>query len=569
MGLSDIAAQQIVTAVAALAEIRSAAIFGSRAMGNYKAGSDIDIAIFGADISYDTLSKLHYRLNEELPLPWFFDVIHYDSVTTSALQRHILEEGCLIYQQFSSDFTIAHHGAVDGVTGSCHQLRLADGRSLLVDCGLFQGAEVSTNGTSADHLAIDFSLDGVEALLVTHVHIDHVGRIPYLLAAGFRGPIFCSEASARLLPLVLEDAIKVGVSRDKQLIQRLLQQLSSQITALPYKQWHTIAKGLRIKLHPAGHILGSAYAEVQLRGDLAAASADQRWHILFSGDLGAPYTPLLPAPKSPYRADVVVLESTYGDRQHVGRATRVQQLRKLIEKALQNRGTLIIPAFSIGRTQEILYEIEGLITKYSSELVTQGLNWSELEIVVDSPLAAKMTSAYRELRQFWDAEAKRRLSSGRHPLAFEQMVTIDDHQTHLNTVEYLRRSARPAVVIAAGGMCSGGRVVNYLKAMLGDAHHDVLFVGYQAAGTPGAIIQKYGPSGGYVDLDGQRITIRAGVHTISGYSAHADQSDLVKFVKRIRKKPQQVVLVHGDNHAKTTLRQKLLEEGVPGIVLAT
>jgi metallo-beta-lactamase family protein len=215
------------------------------------------------------------------------------------------------------------------------------------------------------------------------------------------------------LPLVLEDALKVGVTRDERLIRQAMQQVAALVVARPYKQWHTLASGWQIKLHVAGHILGSAFVEVKLAAGLAPSSPDGRWHILFSGDLGAPYTPLLPAPQSPWRADEIVLESTYGDRNHLGRADRVKQFKAIVERALRNRGTLIIPAFSIGRTQEILYELEGIIAHHGAEEATSGLPWHELDIVVDSPLAAKMTDAYQNLRQHWDAEAKRRLAQGR------------------------------------------------------------------------------------------------------------------------------------------------------------
>ncbi|QEP43495.1 MBL fold metallo-hydrolase [Ectothiorhodospiraceae bacterium BW-2] len=463
-------------------------------------------------------------------------------------------------------YTIHHHGAINGVTGSCHQLRLQDGRSLLIDCGLFQGAEAADSGAAADRLAIEFPLDDIQALIVTHTHIDHVGRIPYLLAAGFNQPIYCSHATAKLLPLVLEDALKVGVTRNERLIKQAIGKIEALIVPLGYKQWHTIAKGWQIKLHPAGHILGSAYVEIKLSDGLAPNSADGRWHILFSGDLGAPYTPLLPAPKSPWRADDVILESTYGDRTHSGRAARVKQLRSIVERAMRDRGTVIIPAFSIGRTQELLYEFESILHRYGQQPVADGIDWSELDIIIDSPLAAKMTRAYRELRDEWDAEAKQRLARGRHPLAFDTLLTVEEHAAHLRIIDYLKRSGRPAIVIAASGMCAGGRVVNYLKALLDDSRTDILFVGYQAAGTPGQIIQKYGPRGGYVDLDGQRITIRAQIHTLSGYSAHADQNDLLKFVKRIRKGPQRIRLVHGDATAKRTLAKKL-SETMQGVVV--
>ena len=456
-------------------------------------------------------------------------------------------------------YTIHHHGAGTGVTGSCHQLTLTDGRSLLVDCGLFQGAEVSASGrATAAQLAIDFPIDQLQALVVTHVHIDHVGRIPYLLAAGFAGPILCSEASAQLLPLVIEDALKVGFTRDRALIERVLTHLQSLIVPLPYQRWHTVIAGdplLRVKLSPAGHILGSAYVQCQLR----SGGGDHR--ILFSGDLGSRHTPLLPAPQSPWRADVVVLESTYGDRNHPPRRQRYQQLKAVVEQALADRGTVLIPAFSIGRTQELLYELEHILHRYGDALIRAGLPWADLEVIVDSPLAADFTRHYRTLSRHWDREAKRRLRQGRHPLAFDQLLTIDDHATHLQTVNYLARSRRPAIVIAASGMCSGGRVVNYLKALLTDPRHDILFVGYQAAGTPGRDIQHYGPRGGYVLLDGQRYDIRARIHTLSGYSAHADQSDLIRFIRRMRFPPKQIRLVHGDPTAQRTLQQALQSLG--------
>ncbi|EWG99099.1 MBL fold metallo-hydrolase RNA specificity domain-containing protein [Halomonas sp. BC04] len=166
---------------------------------------------------------------------------------------------------------------------------------------------------------------------------------------------------------------------------------------------------------------------------------------------------------------------------------------------------------------------------------------------------------YRELKPWWDAEAHNRLRSGRHPLSFDNLYTVDDHETHERTVDYLADSHRPAVVIAASGMVSGGRVVNYLKRMLSDERHCVLFTGYQAHGTPGRDIQRYGPRGGWVELDGQRIEIRARVETVNGYSAHADQHDLLNFVRRMRQPPREVRLVHGDPHAQAALKVMLLE----------
>jgi metallo-beta-lactamase family protein len=284
---------------------------------------------------------------------------------------------------------IIHHGGKQGVTGSCHELRVGPEAGILIDCGLFQGDE--GRGTRDENEpfrvphpasrvpdSIDFPVDHLRALVLTHVHIDHCGRIPWLLAAGFRGPILCSQPSALLLPLMLEDAFRVGVSRDARQRETFLAELKKRLRPLPYGQWQTIPAGaaaeLKIRLQPAGHILGSAYVECRVR-DAGRGMRDEEEpvrvprpssrvpekHFIFSGDLGAPHAPLLPAPKSPYRADVLVLESTYGDRLHEGRKDRRQRLQAIIEHALANRGAVLIPAFALGRTQELLYELEAII----------------------------------------------------------------------------------------------------------------------------------------------------------------------------------------------------------------
>lgn len=458
---------------------------------------------------------------------------------------------------------IIHHGGATGVTGSCHQLVLNQNESLLVDCGLFQGEDATEN--SFEQLQIEFDISTVKALVITHVHIDHVGRLPYLLAAGFTGPIICSIPTAKLLPLVIEDALKIGFTRNAQLIERFQAQLEKQIISVPYGKWHNIGSGsdvsghsgagsgmggkgtTRVKLKRAGHILGSSYIEVSYQD----AKTGEKERVVFSGDLGAPYAPLLPAPKSPYGCDQLVLESTYGDRRHPDRRQRRATLKAAIEQALANGGTVMVPAFSIGRTQELLYELETIIHQARSP------QWQSLEIIVDSPLAARFTKVYRELKPYWDKEAQGRLRSGRHPLSFANLYTVDNHAEHEQTVEYLAKTGRPAVVIAASGMCAGGRIMNYLKAMLGDKRHQVLFVGYQGAGTPGRDIQQYGPQGGWVNIDGERIDIKAGVTSISGYSAHADQKDLLNFVKRMRRWPHTIHLVHGEQTARAALKHKL------------
>lgn len=460
---------------------------------------------------------------------------------------------------------IIHHGGAAGVTGSCHELRLSENAGILIDCGLLQGDEeervrgvwTAERGT---YPAITFPLAHLKALVVTHAHLDHAGRIPYLLAAGFRGPLYCSEPSAVLLPLMLEDSLRVGVTRDNRLIEEAIRTIGERIVPLPYGTWQRIETGdassLEVKLSPAGHILGSAYVECRLRTPCGRSS-----RVLFSGDLGAPYAPLLPAPRSPYGTDILVLESTYGDRLHDERRMRRKRLQAVIEHALADRGTILVPAFAVGRTQELLYELEDIVYRNRGRFAARGLPWEDLEIIVDSPLAARFNDAYRRLRPFWDAEAGRRVGQGRHPLSFEQLTTIEDHKDHLNAVDYLRRTGRPSVVVAGAGMCTAGRIVNYLKALIGDPRTDIVFIGYQAKGTPGALIRQNAPRGGSVVLDGLRCDIRAQVHTLSGYSAHADRKDLVNFVKRMRRMPAEIRLVHGDSGAKRGLAEALADLG--------
>ncbi|CAM3197028.1 MBL fold hydrolase [Pseudomonas floridensis] len=453
---------------------------------------------------------------------------------------------------------LVHHGAIHAVTGSCHQLCLDAVNSLLIDCGSTQTAN---NGDAA----FGFSASGIKALLVTHVHNDHVGRIPELLASGYKGPILCSEPSAHLLPLVMEDMLKIEFEHDQAQIDRHLEAIRKRVIALPFDIWFdliaTESLRCRVRLQRAGHILGSAYIEC----DVTYPLENRSQRVVFSGDLGASHTPFLPPPKSPESADVLVLESTYGDRLHEDRSTRQQRLEQLIEKALEDKGTVLIPAFSIGRTQELLYELEdilhrkGLSAQAADPLGSEvsSVDWPQLPIILDSPLASRFTSLYRSFADYWEADARERLEQGRAPLSFAQLITIDTHASHLQTLNYLASTARPAIVIAGSGMCAGGRIVNYLKAMLGDRRHNVLFVGYQAKGTPGAAIQAHGPEGGYVELDRERFDIRAGVSTVSGYSAHADQAGLVEFVTGMDRWPEQIRLVHGDAAAKKTLGQVL------------
>jgi len=364
---------------------------------------------------------------------------------------------------------IEHHGAKDGVTGSCHQLHMDASHSLLVDCGLFQGNETSSDGRAAtERLDIEFSLATVQAL-VTHVHIDHVGRIPYLLAAGYEGPIYCSEPSAKLLPIVLEDAVKLGFSRGPKAIERYLKLVEQRLRPLPYQRWSTLLETeeliARVRLQRAGHILGSAYVEVDLT---YPASGDNR-RIVFSGDLGAAHAPLLMPPAAPEQTDILVLESTYGDRLHEDRHNRRQRLQAVIEQALADKDTVLIPAFSVDRTQESLCEQEETIPNQvrvsagaAADARTQlsQTSWPELSIILDSPLAHGFSRTYRVSQLYWSQEARTSMEVGCDPLALDNLITTDSNAGHIVVLDHLAQIVHPPIVMAGSGVCSGGHFVD-------------------------------------------------------------------------------------------------------------
>ncbi len=456
---------------------------------------------------------------------------------------------------------ITHHGGHLGVTGSCHELHFSETRSVLIDCGMFQGQDAR----GRDGMEIDFPIDHVQALILTHVHIDHIGRIPYLLDAGFNKPIYCTKPTAKLLPIMLEDAMRLGITRNRRVIKEFLEDLRRLIRPIPYDKWTNLQTGksydaqpnsddgrhhgLEFRFQPAGHILGSSYVE--------ANYGDERY--VFSGDLGSRCTPILNEPKSPERADVLVLESTYGDRIHEGRDSRLHRLESILCETMQNHGITIIPAFSLGRTQELLYEINLIMEEIGHK--TQCSMLKQIDVIVDSPLSIKLTDIYEQMREFWDEEAREVLTVDNQPLVFKNLVEIDRGGDHRETLRYLQKSGRPAIVIAGSGMCTGGRVVDYLKAFLGLENTDVVFVGYQGIGTLGRAIQSCQGGQGKVWIDHQEIEVKAKTYTLSGYSAHADQSDLLRFVQGIPIKPSEIRLVHGEAPAKAALAEQLRNLG--------
>ncbi|MCP4401428.1 MAG: MBL fold metallo-hydrolase [bacterium] len=440
---------------------------------------------------------------------------------------------------------ITHLGAEHSVTGSCHLLQVK-GLNILIDCGLVQGHDVALPMEEWPLKPSD-----IHYLFLTHSHIDHIGRVPELILQGFSGEILCTRATKALMQPMLEDAMSFSELSDAQTgdVLRRLDELSWDFD---YDTFFDLKQGVRFKFGHAGHILGSCFIRFEW--------SDPEFSLVFSGDLGASHTPILPDPAIPDPCDLLIMESTYGDRCHQNRDQRVRNLGEILTHALSDGGKVFIPAFSLGRTQELLYEIDRLFSAPEWQQTFPQLSGAKTDIplVIDSPLGLKITDIYAGLSEFWDQEAQELFRSGDHPLDFEGLFSARDAQAHRQILDM----PGPSMIIASSGMCSGGRIVNHLREGLGDAKNDILFVGYQAKGTPGRDILRYSRQpGGYVRLRNKKIVIKAKVHVLSGYSAHADQQDLIDWVEAIPETPKQIKLIHGEPDAQQTLREHLEQRG--------
>jgi metallo-beta-lactamase family protein len=345
----------------------------------------------------------------------------------------------------------------------------------------------------------------------------------------------------------MEDALKIGFTRSRKLISRFLKKINRLLCPVDYDKWHPIAGSASIRLRPAGHVLGSTIFEVKLpSGEV----------VVFTGDIGTGNDPLLRKPTSPPAADLLVLESTYGDKIHDASKNRQQALEDVLRRTLQDRGVTIIPAFSLGRTQAILYEMNGIFERLQEESGNSLLK--QVDVIVDSPLASRFTELYKSMKDYWGREAQHLMQTDDQPLVFENLTTVNSHREHKDTLAYLDKQKLPAIVIAGSGMCTGGRVLNYLKRFIANPTTDLVFVGYQASGTPGHLISR---GCDWVRLNGRKYDVGATVHQMQGYSAHGDQSDLIGFVQNMANRPKRIRLVHGDYQPKLILTEKLTSLG--------
>ncbi|MCB9559533.1 MAG: MBL fold metallo-hydrolase [Kofleriaceae bacterium] len=439
-------------------------------------------------------------------------------------------------------------GAARGVTGSCYHLAL-DGVELLVDCGIFQGAVGDDDADDVNRRPFPFDPARLAAVVLTHGHVDHCGRLPLLSRrsdGAFRGPVLGHPATLEIARIIMADSAKIAQHAhgdplyddgDVTDVARHFQPLKG------YRDRRTVGP-FTIELFDAGHILGSSSVRVSWR-DPGAASGERA--ILFSGDLGVPDAPILRDPNrawDPERhtVDWVVTESTYGDKLHPARAEARRTFREVVERATADGGKVLIPAFALGRTQDILYELDRMI---------EGGELRRIPVIIDGPLALSATQIYRRHPECYDADAMALLERGDHPLELDHLIEARDPKASRRAVA----QHGPAIIVAGSGMCNGGRILHHLEEHLGDPRTDVLLVGYQAARTLGRALQDGARE---VRLHRKSIDVRAKVTTISGFSAHGDRDALAAWHAALPRRDGATTFVtHGEERSSLPYAQLL------------
>ncbi len=445
-------------------------------------------------------------------------------------------------------------GAAGEVTGSCHIVRTG-GRELLLDCGMIQGG---ADAPARNRRAFPFEPSAIDAVVLSHAHIDHCGRLPLLVSRGYRGPIYTNPACADLLPILLRDAANLAL-RDAERTNRHLEAgaeharplfdledveaVLRQLKVVAYDTALELSPGIGVRVREAGHILGSSSIEMWIE------EGGTRRKLVFSGDLGQYDTPILHDPFAFESADLVLMESTYGDRRHRGRENTVRELGAILAQAARDGGNVIVPAFAIGRSQELLY----LLAQHYGEWHLE--RW---KIFLDSPMAIAASRVYWKHPDRFDAEASRLRASfrGMPPLPNLVLSESPDESRAINDIR------GGAIIIAGSGMANGGRVLHHLKHNLERPECHVVIVGFQAPGTLGRQLVDRLPQ---VRIHGRQLRVAAQVHTLGGLSAHGDQEQLLRWYDNFKNRPP-VFLVHGELPAAEALAVKLRERGASATV---
>lgn len=451
-------------------------------------------------------------------------------------------------------------GAAREVTGSMHLIEVNEQRVLL-ECGLFQGRRAETYERN---LNFPFDPASIDALVLSHAHIDHSGNIPNLAKNGYTGNIWCTLATRNLCTFMLmdsghiqeQDVEYVNKQRKRDDLppieplytQRDVQACLNQFVGVGFQRPITVAAGVEVTFFEAGHILGAA--SVQL--DIREFSTGKQWRVVFSGDIGRPSSPILNPPQTFSAADIVIMETTYGDRLHENYADARKKLRDVVNQTARQRGKVIIPAFAVGRTQEIVYALH--------QLDAQG-DIPDIKVYVDSPLAVNATDVFRMHPEAWNAAVQEFLSTEntRTPFDYPELEYVRE----VRRSKQLNNRTEPSIIISASGMAENGRILHHLKNNIEDARNTVLLVSFMAENTLGRKLEDGEPR---VRIFGESYDVKARIEKIEGYSAHADQKELLAWAEPLdRKQLQHVFLVHGEPAAADTFLQLLRSQDVGSV----
>ena len=436
-------------------------------------------------------------------------------------------------------------GASTGVTGSCHLLTSGE-HKILLDCGQFQGGKAQD---ALNYEKFPFEPSEIECVVLSHAHIDHCGRLPLLTKRGFEGKIYCTDATADLLSVMLKDSAYIHEKETewknrkaeragREQVEPLYtiedaEKALSLVSPILYDQQIEINSDMKIVFNDAGHILGSAITELWVTED------DKESKIVFSGDLGMEGRPILRDPTYIKKADYVIMETTYGNRIHKELGSGVEKLIEIIINTTRRGGNVVIPSFAVGRTQELIYELNRFYdsnNEYRKEL-------DKIFVYVDSPMATTATEIFRRNAQVFDEETREYILKGDNPLEFKNLKFTRSSKESQD----LNFNKEPKIIISASGMCEAGRIRHHLKHNLWNPKNSIVFVGYQGQGTLGRSLVE---GVKMVTLFGEEIQVNAEIHNLEGFSGHADQNGLFAWLAHFEQRPKQIFLVHGEEDSK-------------------